>query len=112
MGDPGGEWVCDGCGRHCGDHEMPFTCTQGCDFDHCLLCHMKQEKAGEASMAPPSLALVDMDFDSYYTFPEGEVTSERLDDFVASFEAGTLAATRSQLSLLVPVAPPQWSSSD
>lgn len=89
--DPGGDWVCDGCGLHCSADEKPFTCTQGCDFDHCWQCH---EKAGRVETRPPSLALVDMDFDAYYPFLENEVTSEKVHAFVTDFEAGRLKATQ------------------
>merc|ERR1711920_949202 len=80
---PDGEWICDGCSSHF-LMEKRFGCAAGCDFDYCEAC---QRNVGRESVLPAALAIVDMDANIFYKFPDDEVTGTTVEDFVQEYEA-------------------------
>lgn len=83
-----GMWGCDGCGRSGRPDVKRFRCVAGCDFDYCEECN---GKAGSACSVPPKLMIINIPQDgAFHEGPEGEVTSETVEKFVADFQAGKL----------------------
>jgi len=86
----GGGWGCDGCGKSGSTATKRFRCTQGCDFDYCEECNEKSCGCCDV-VAPPRLILMNIPDDgAYFTSPEGTITKEIVETFVADFSAGKL----------------------
>eukprot|EP00927_Polykrikos_kofoidii_P028232 TRINITY_DN2468_c0_g1_i1.p1 TRINITY_DN2468_c0_g1~~TRINITY_DN2468_c0_g1_i1.p1 ORF type:complete len:473 (+),score=93.50 TRINITY_DN2468_c0_g1_i1:86-1504(+) len=91
--EAGGGWGCDGCGCDGSPSVERFRCTEGCDFDYCGECH---GKVGTSKTLPAKLMLVDIpDEGGYYEGPEGDITAETVEKFVADYLEKSL--TRKQL---------------
>jgi nucleoredoxin len=83
----GGGVVCDGCGQQIsGDR---FRCTAGCDFDFCNDCNTKS--SGPVTEIPAKLMMLDIpDSGAFYEGPEGPITAEVVEKFVADYQAKAL----------------------
>jgi thiol-disulfide isomerase/thioredoxin len=95
--EAGAGWGCDGC-QQSGAGKQRYRCANGCDFDFCGECHAKAMSGGEPVKMSARMAIVDIPSDgAYYLAEEGlSITSGSVEEFVASFQAGTLE--RKQLS--------------
>jgi len=95
--EAGAGWGCDGC-QQSGAGKERYRCANGCDFDFCGECYAKAMSGGEPVKMSARMAIVDIPSDgAYYLAEEGlSITSASVEEFVASFQAGTLE--RKQLS--------------
>jgi len=79
----GDNWGCDGCGES-GVGKTRYKCTEGCNFDYCGECFAAQGKPREQEPQSPRLVLLDIpDNGGYYMSPEGPITSETVERFLA-----------------------------
>lgn len=87
VGSAGGQWGCDGCNSNGRADLKRYRCTKGCDFDYCEKCNAE---AGKDSVVPVRLMCIDCSKECYYVGPDGDLTTEVVEKFVASVEAGSV----------------------